>query len=288
MKRKTIIIHLPIDPDNFEKTETEKSLLSYRPELIKDPQAFNEDDCNYFSFNKKKVQNENIQTKKEIEKDVMSKIKENTQYQVKLMKDYDNLNKEKRRPDKTNIHCWWDCKPFDGHPIGVPHCKKNGTYYIYGNFCSPECAAAHLFSENISNSEKFKRYEMLHEYYNKINNNINTSQRIELAPNKMVLKEFGGVLSIEDYRNLIKNYNRKITTIDPPIVSVIPTMEVENRNSIFVNHNNVFIPIDEDKIKTAKKELVLKRKKPLRSNTNTLEKVMNLKFKKRSKKPNQL
>lgn len=283
MKKKPIIVHLPIkpyDPNNKNKNQIKSlDIISTN----KGPQPFTsnyllcEDSSNLIANN----QNTTI-TKEELEKDVIQKINSNTQFQMPLLKDYQNLNKEKRRPDKTNIHCWWDCNPFTGKPIGIPYCKKQGTYHLEGIFCSPECAAAYLFSQPISNSEKFKRYELLHEYINKTCQcKQDKYKRIQLAPTKKVLKQYGGYITIEQYRKGLRNYNRKITTITPPIVSVIPTMEVENRNSIFVNHNNVFIPIDNEKVKNAKKQLNLKRSKPLPNHVNTLENVMNLTFTKR-------
>jgi hypothetical protein len=282
-KKKSIIVHLPINPNDPEFKSNHIQSMDISNKLT--PQEFNynyllcEDSSNLSSYS------QNNTTKQELEDDVIKKINENKQFQMPLMRDYQNLNKEKRRPDKTDIYCWWDCNPFSGKPIGIPYCKKQGTYYLDGNFCSPECAAAHLFSQPISNSEKFKRYELLHEYINKIGHSkTERYKRIQLAPTKKVLKQYGGYISIKDFRKGLNNYNTKINTISPPVISVIPTMEVENRNSIFVNHNNIFIPIDDEKVKNAKKELTLKRNKPLPNNVNTLQKVMNLTFSKKTSK----
>lgn len=281
--KRDIIIHLPIDPSQFERLENEKSLLSYNPTICDEPKSYSELEAdNFYSIAEDPVQLQTVQQNtKELEQEIMKKIRENQNYQTTLMKDYKHLNKENRRPTETHIHCWWDCHVFKGNPIGIPYDYKSGTYYIYGNFCSPECAAAHLFKENLSNSEKYRRYEMLHEYYHKISNTCNMGERIELAPDKIVLKIFGGVLDIEQYRKILKNTQKRLNILDTPVISITPILEVENKNQIFTNHNQAFIPIDDNKIQNVKEELVLKRKKPLRNNANVLERAMKLKFRNR-------
>jgi hypothetical protein len=281
--KRDIIIHLPIDPSKFEKIENEKSLLSYNPTIREEPKSYSElEGDNFYSIVKDPVEEGYIQENtQELEQEIMNKIKEKQNYQTTLLKDYKNLNKEKRRPTETHIHCWWDSHVFKGNPIGIPYDYKSGLYYIYGNFCSPECAAAHLFKENLSNTEKYRRYEMLHEYYHKITGTYNMGERIELAPDKIILKIFGGILNIEQYRKLLKNAEKKLNVLNTPMISITPILEVENKNQIFTNHNQVFIPIDDNKINNVKEELVLKRSKPLRGNTNALQRAMKLKFRNR-------
>jgi hypothetical protein len=60
---------------------------------------------------------------------------------------------------------------FDNPPVYIPKHYINGTYEVYGCFCSPECAAAHLMKEPIDSSTKFERYYLLNSIYGK-NKNI--------------------------------------------------------------------------------------------------------------------
>ena len=48
-------------------------------------------------------------------------------------------------PKSTQIHCFWDCHPFNNIPISIPLKVENGVYHVYGCFCSLECAAAYIF-----------------------------------------------------------------------------------------------------------------------------------------------
>jgi hypothetical protein len=283
--KKDIIIHLPINPTDFENIDTEKSLLLYNPSCLKDPAPYSDPNNDLYEMND--IQNEvhNTFSIVDMEKEVMEKIKNNENYNVKLMNDYGNLNIEKRRPKDTNLACWWDCHSFEGTPIGIPNDYKNGTYYIYGNFCSPECAASYLFSEQLSNNEKYIRYEMLQEYYHKMihgNSKINRTERIELAPNKLILKKFGGLINIETYRNLIKNYSKKANILQPPLVSIIPSLEVESRDTIFSNHNQIHSLNNTEKGVSKARNMILKRnKKPARVRGTTLKDTMMLKFQKK-------
>ena len=45
--------------------------------------------------------------------------------------------------------CFWCTCSFKSEPIYIPNSIINNKYKVYGNFCSPQCAAAFLFNENI-------------------------------------------------------------------------------------------------------------------------------------------
>jgi hypothetical protein len=45
--------------------------------------------------------------------------------------------------------CFWCSYDFDNPPIYIPKHFIKDTYHVYGCFCSPECATAHLMEENI-------------------------------------------------------------------------------------------------------------------------------------------
>ena len=64
--------------------------------------------------------------------------------------------------------CFWDTCEFDNPPIYIPKHFINGTYNVYGCFCSPECGVAHLMNENIDSSTKFERYHLFNHIYTKI------------------------------------------------------------------------------------------------------------------------
>ena len=86
-------------------------------------------------------------------------------------------NKKGVWPKKTNIHCLWDSYPFDNSPFGIP-IKKTNILKMFGNFSSPECAAAYLFSLN---DNVWERYSLLNELYG-------DNEPIKIANSKLLLK----------------------------------------------------------------------------------------------------
>ena len=61
--------------------------------------------------------------------------------------------------------CFWCTCDFDNPPIYIPKLELNGSYQCYGCFCSPECATAHLFNEDVDSAILFERYHMLNHIY---------------------------------------------------------------------------------------------------------------------------
>jgi hypothetical protein len=148
---------------------------------------------------------------------------------------------------------------------------------------------------------------------------INETTKIKLAPPQETLKIFGGHLSIEDFRNTTcddSKYNKSYNVIEPPMVSIIPTIEettypnntvdmrLLNTSSSMRSHGNMkyaapknesyissnrwgknkpFIPIDKDRMKRAIDNLKIKRKTPLLEKKKTLLHYMNLKINKNNK-----
>ena len=95
--------------------------------------------------------------------------------------------------------CMWDSYPFTNEPVGIPVKKKNNVLYMFGNFCSPENAAAYNFSMNDENV--WERYSLLNEIYG-------DGKPINIANSKLLLKKYGGIYDIDEYRsmNIDKKY----------------------------------------------------------------------------------
>jgi len=138
-------------------------------------------------------------------------------------------NKNKKMPDTSNIHCLWDTEEFKTKPVGIPMKKIEDIYYMYGNFCSKECAAAYLFDMQCENDEIWERYSMLNYLYT-------DNDTIKLALPRLALQKFGGIKSIEEFRCSDKSYE----LIMPPMLSIIPSLEeiVMNSNNSIINFVN--------------------------------------------------
>ena len=76
--------------------------------------------------------------------------------------------------------CFFCTGEFDNVPIYIPKYELNKFYYVYGCFCSPECACAFLMNErNIDTTTRFERYHLLNFLYCKI---YNYTKNIKPAP----------------------------------------------------------------------------------------------------------
>ena len=142
---------------------------------------------------------------------------------------------------------------------------ENNKCIMYGNFCSPSCAAAFNFDTNLD-SNVFERYSLLNHVYN-------NSEPVFIANSKLLINTWGGIYSIDEYRRLNKNFKRVNVEVYP-FVATIPTLEETSYDLDITKPIN----FDKDKLKKVSAEYKLKRSKPLPDHKNTLESCMNLKF----------
>lgn len=154
-----------------------------------------------------------------------------------------NIVWKKLRELASNLHvnnisdkrssCFWCTYEFDNPCIHIPKLQLNDTYHCYGCFCSPECACAYLFKENIDSAIRFERYHMLNHIYCKI---YNYEKNIKPAPNPFyTLEKYCGNLSIHEYRNMI-NKESVLLVIDKPLTRVLPELHEDNDDNML--HNN--------------------------------------------------
>lgn len=147
--------------------------------------------------------------------------------------------------------CFWCTTDFDNPPVYVPKHFINGTYHVYGCFCSPECGVAHLMNETIDSSTKFERYHLLNNIYSKI---YDYKKNIKPAPNPYyMLEKFYGNLSIQEYRSLLRN-ERLFLIVDKPLTRILPELHEDNDEFIL---NNKIIPSNNYQLKSR-----MQKKKP--------------------------
>ena len=159
----------------------------------------------------------------------------------------DNLNEIKNKLKDLEIklrnnnindkksNCFWCTYEFNNLPIYIPKFVLNEEYHVYGCFCSPECAAAYLFKENINTTTKYERYHLLNHLYSPI---FNYEKNIKPAPNPFfTLDKYLGSLTIEEYRKILGNDNYFII-VEKPLTKVLPELYEENNNFINNNFNN--------------------------------------------------
>tara|TARA_B110000285_G_scaffold235106_2_gene314889 strand:+ start:864 stop:1517 length:654 start_codon:yes stop_codon:yes gene_type:complete len=205
----------------------------------------------------RKPKNQTIDKEKEVNKVSENKIirLKKTNEEVSNISGYE-LNQTTDIIDETNNVgevCWNCCHSFHEMVYGVPLKYVDGVFYVYGDFCSLECAARYS-SEHFHN-DNYEITPLINLYNNIINKSEN---KINPAPNKLSLKLFGGNLIIDEYRSCFKKPNIHDIKLPPilPIKHITDTFEINSGNS--------------------KSNLKLYRKKPLPSENKSISVSMNL------------
>ena len=121
---------------------------------------------------------------------------------------YLRTNEEKVSKD---VCCFYDCHPICGEPIGLPKkLNKNGSFKVWGYFCSFECARSFVMENNTSCNQE-KELSLLSLMGIKTHG-INF--RLNRAPDKFLLKMFGGPFEIEEWRK--ENLSSRLWVIKIP------------------------------------------------------------------------
>ena len=205
-----------------------------------------------------------------------------TNYSEKLMVLFQDSNRYKKLPEKTEICCFWCCHNFASQPVAIPSHILDDTWYVYGNFCSPECATSYLFKERLDAHVQWERYALLNSLYSEDAEISNGSSRgIRSAPPREVLRMFGGSMDISEYRAVVHEKKLRIDVMTPPMVSIIQTMDTKPADFYDQNLKSVFTKSDIQHKYNAPgaQGLRLRRTKPVKSKESTVEWAMQIQMK---------
>lgn len=167
--------------------------------------------------------------------------------------------------EKTDIACLWCCHQFKTTPWGIPFKFYQGKFQLFGNFCTPNCSLAYIMQNYKDDDYLWEKVALLNLLFFKV---CGQYKNITPALDKMALKMFGGTLEIDDYRNIITENDKSYSIEFPPCNTIIPMLEEIYKKT---NLNNMFIPVDKNRIQVANNELKLKRSKPVVNHKNTLD-----------------
>jgi hypothetical protein len=243
-----IILHIPVTIDEINILEQVDTSL-----FIK-----SENDIK--KTNKLESQKVKISNDSESSENLKSSVLLNSNNVNKIIAHNTNFNK--------NTKCWWCKNCFNSHPVQLPEDYYNETFFCIGHFCSFNCVKSYNLDTNDSLIWKRESllnllYYMTYLEYKNINN----------APHWITLEEFGGNLSIEQFReNSIIN-TKEYLVLHPPLVS--RQMQIEECYKL---NKLTEVPIDKvNKIYSENdSEYVIKRKNPIRSKQLNLETTMGL------------
>ena len=168
-----------------------------------------------------------------------------------------------------NTKCWWCRNGFNTPCLELPEDYYNDTFFCIGNFCSYNCAKA--YNIDINDNNIWKRESLINLMYYMTYNRF---KNIEPSPSWLILKEFGGFMSINDFRKNFETNNSEYILLYPPLIS--RQMQIEES----YKKTNTTGPINKlDKLFFPENNYLLKRSKPIETSQLNLEKTMGLKRK---------
>ena len=239
--KQNIILHLKCNSSNLDKDGCGIfSASSYNPE-INEPSSYNlNSNSKMTNLNYQNIIHNSINKKVENKVIKVLEEKEEKNEDINIKEIWQKLEILKRNLKNNNISdkrssCFWCTYNFDNPPIHIPKKYVNECYDVYGCFCSPECAVSYLKNENIDSSTLWERYALLNNIYGKI---YDYSKNIKPAPSPYyTLEKYYGNLSIQEYRQLLKNENL-LMIVDKPMTKILPELYEEN-NELPTVYNNL-------------------------------------------------
>ena len=112
---------------------------------------------------------------------------------------------------EDNVCCFYDGYPIDKNVVGIPKKRnRDGSFSVWGYFCSYECARSFV-SENNTFCNQDKEFSLLALMGIKT---YGVKFRLLKAPNKFLLKKFGGPLDIDSWRN--ENHSSRLWVLHAP------------------------------------------------------------------------
>ncbi len=288
-EQRPLIVHIPVT--SSQVTFESAPALTYDPIAPEVPKPYDEgtDAFSYLEGIRPGAGVGNEEVKEEsteelpaaVETHITSgKCKLPNHYSEKLMVLFQDSNRTQQLPTRTDVACFWCCHNFTTPPCAIPSHILDEVWYMYGNFCSPECAVAYLFREKkIDSHMQWERYALLNSLYGADAELPKGSpQGIRPAPPREVLRMFGGSMDISEYRAVVHERRLRIDVLTPPMVSIIQTMDTKPIDFYDQNLKNVFIrnDIQHKYHAPGAQGLRLRRTKPVKSREATVEWAMRI------------
>jgi len=168
-----------------------------------------------------------------------------------------------------NTKCWWCKHRFLSPRLSLPEYHYNETFYCIGNYCSWECMKAY----NIDTNDNFiwKRESLINLMYYLT---YGLFKEIKPAASWLILKDYGGNLSIIDFRKSFEIINNDYIVLHPPLIS--RQMQIEESYKKPPTSGIIVNKLDK-LLFESNTNLLLKRNKPVETTQINLEKSMGLK-----------
>jgi hypothetical protein len=289
--RKPLIVHLPIQSKDVLNNDMP---ITYDPHPPTDAVPYDIYADNPFydniqqiesSSNTINIEESNILNNEEslisTQTDNLAKVVSQTStdidyYNLKstLLVQFKDSSEVKTIPQTSDAACFWCCHTFTNRPVILP-IRDTGHYLqVTGNFCSPECACAYLFDIRQDTHTRWEQLALLYRLYAEA-----CQGKIHPAPARNILKLFGGNLSIQEYRGLLRSQKVRVDIHLPPMVSILATMDTKPIDFYDANLTKGVTETVKERLQKAEEVLRLRRTKPLKAWESTLDACINLKIK---------
>ena len=240
-----IIFHLPITINEINNQYNDNDSIFIKPTEIKNHQP----------------------SKLSDDSDITETIKQPSQVKILLNNSVNKIQTHNFNFN-ANTKCWWCKNIFTCPALQLPHDYYNETFFCIGHFCSFNCMKS--YNLDLNDNLSFKRESLLNLLYFLT---YSVYKEIIPAPNWLILEEYGGNLSIEQFRlNSIIN-SKEYLVLHPPLIS--RQMQIEESYKL---NKLKEVPIDKvNKIYSEiESEYSIKRTKPINTNQLNLETTMGL------------
>jgi hypothetical protein len=161
----------------------------------------------------------------------------------------------------NNTKCWWCKNCFITPPVQLPEDFYNNTFFCIGHFCSYNCALS--YNLDLNDIITSKRTSLLNLIYYKT---FSEFKNIISAPHWITLEEYGGNLSITQFRENSKNNLKEYIVLQPPIVSRQMQIEESYKQT----------KIKDSAFSESENKYTIKRNKPINNKQMNLEVTMGL------------
>lgn len=283
--KRPLIVHLPIQSAEINLNDMP---ITYDPHPPSDAVPYDIYADNPFYEGAEQIEQNNllVENKQEVQNYIKEESKEtNVDHQNNSEIDYYNIKSSllvqfkdsaevKTIPQTSDAACFWCCHTFSSRPVVLPIRDTGHHLQVTGNFCSPECACAYLFDMRQDSHTRWEQLALLYRLYEEA-----CQGKIHPAPARNVLKLFGGNLSIQDYRGLLRSQKVRVDIHLPPMVSILATMDTKPIDFYDANLTKGVTETVKERLQKAEEVLRLRRTKPLKAWESTLDACINLKIK---------
>lgn len=272
----TPIMRLNVTATDIKKIKDPNFNISEGDNDLNIPSAFNTNDGFTYvqndnpvaSVSQETITDDDLQKYRNTRDKDLENVNVDNNNESKLLNQFIEHNKKGTWPEKSVYDCMWCRYPFENTPWAIPYRLNSADKFeVFGNFCSPNCAAAYIF-DSFDDDEMWDRYALLNMLYQRVYNLPGAV--VKSAPDVLFLKKLGGILNIEEYREMSNNQNKNLFLKMPPMISIIPSVEELQQTSLF-NENTTREHLNKELMMKANDELRLRRNKPVYDKDNTLD-----------------